>query len=389
MTTDVAVIGGGLGGLMAATLAARHGQRVTLWERASVLGGRGRTTVQDGFHMNLGPHALYVAGDANRLLTELGVRPVGAKPRLPGLSTWSPAGATPQGYWQVARMLAAAPFWSTAQFRGQTVDTWLAARLTEPGALRLAWALLRTVSYCADGDADAGRMALQLQRAVHNVLYLDGGWQQLVDGLENAAQVAGVQLYPSAAVERVEPGVVWVGGQSIEAKSIILAVSPTAAAALLPESVALGQLASEARPVYAACLDVALSEVPHPARTFAAGFVDPTYLSVHSASADLAPPGGGLLHALWYRRHGDGGDHRDALERMLDVEQPGWRDVVVHARYLPKMVVANDRMRADAFPNQVPDVPGVWVVGDWVGAEGWLLDAVAQSARKAAKAVGR
>ena len=33
---------------------------------------------------------------------------------------------------------------------------------------------------------------------------------------------------------------------------------------------------------------------------------------------------------------------------------------------------------------RVPDAPGVWVVGDWVGGEGMLLDASLASAERAA-----
>jgi phytoene dehydrogenase-like protein len=64
---DVVIIGGGLAGLTTATLLARSGKAVTLFEQSSKeIGGRARTTVIDGFYFNQGPHALFLtdAGDS-------------------------------------------------------------------------------------------------------------------------------------------------------------------------------------------------------------------------------------------------------------------------------------------------------------------------------------
>jgi hypothetical protein len=80
------------------------------------------------------------------------------------------------------------------------------------------------------------------------------------------------------------------------------------------------------------------------------------------------------------------------LEGWLDRLQPGWRDVVVHRRSLPAMVASHAMPTAadDGLPGRtgtaVPDAPGAFVVGDWVGPEGLLLDAVMASAEQAAGA---
>src|SRR5262245_43427139 len=81
---DVAVIGGGIAGLAAATYAARAGRRVALFEKAPGLGGRGVTHEEAGFHFNLGPHALYRGGAAAAVLRELGVRVAGRSPAPSG-----------------------------------------------------------------------------------------------------------------------------------------------------------------------------------------------------------------------------------------------------------------------------------------------------------------
>src|SRR5258707_1112299 len=77
---------------------------------------------------------------------------------------------------------------------------------------------------------------------------------------------------------------------------------------------------------------------PAPHRLFALGIDRPLYYSVPSAYAQLTPSGGALIHVAKY-----GGDSsaEPELEGLLDEMQPGWRDVVVHRRFLPAMVVSN------------------------------------------------
>src|SRR5690606_37559609 len=81
---DVAVVGGGLAGLTAAIYSARAGARTILLEAAPTLGGRARTTIREGYAFNFGPHALYRAGPAMRVLRELGIEPRGVPPQAKG-----------------------------------------------------------------------------------------------------------------------------------------------------------------------------------------------------------------------------------------------------------------------------------------------------------------
>src|SRR5262249_32544468 len=77
--------------------------------------------------------------------------------------------------------------------------------------------------------------------------------------------------------------------------------------------------------------------------TSARGGAEPVYFSVHSATARLAPEGGALIHLGWYV----GDDAPDAktvehrLEGVLDRLQPGWRDLIVERRFLPRMTVVS------------------------------------------------
>src|SRR5689334_16629232 len=81
---DLVIVGGGLGGLTAAALAARAGLEVVVVEKATALGGRATTTEQRGFSVNLGAHALYRGGPACAVLDELGVAYPGRVPPASG-----------------------------------------------------------------------------------------------------------------------------------------------------------------------------------------------------------------------------------------------------------------------------------------------------------------
>jgi phytoene dehydrogenase-like protein len=147
-----------------------------------------------------------------------------------------------------------------------------------------------------------------------------------------------------------------------------------------------------------------LRSLPNPKRTFALGIDDPIYFSVHSQWAQLAPKGGALIHTIKYRkeesatnleiesertrRDASAAADEQALEALLDRMQPGWRDVLVHRRFLPSMTVANALPIPDApRPSAVTNVRGLYIAGDWVGSEGMLSDAALSSARAVAKAI--
>jgi phytoene dehydrogenase-like protein len=89
----VIVIGGGLSGLIAATLMARAKVPTLLVEKAAALGGRASTRDKHGFKFNLGPHALYRKGQLSRTLGELGVAPAAGSRPEPEASPYTAVGA--------------------------------------------------------------------------------------------------------------------------------------------------------------------------------------------------------------------------------------------------------------------------------------------------------
>ncbi len=419
-TIDVVVVGGGLGGLTAAALLAKGGARVTLLEKSSELGGRGGTTeIAGGFRMNLGPHALYRGSAGIGVLGELGITPKGKVPTSSGLYAMDrgvlrtlpvgfvsmmTTGLLPLGAkLELGRLLTRLPKLDAATLDGITLRAWIDSVLKRPEARAFLEALVRVSTYAnAPDQLSAGAAIDQVQRGLKdNVLYLDGGWSQLVSALRDAATAAGVELRTGVRVTELArgadgrvTGVRLANGEAIAAAHVIVAATPAVAAGLAGQGSSVARHAAEVVPVRAACLDLALSSLPKPRAKFALGIDAPTYLSVHSLTAELAPAGGALIHVAKYLAPGDDGDGaQEELEAMMDAMQPGWREVVVHRRYLPKITVASALDLASAGglkgrqPVLVADVPGLSLVGDWVGGEGMLADASFASAREAARGI--
>jgi phytoene dehydrogenase-like protein len=403
------VIGGGLGGLTCALQLARAGRRVTLFEKAASLGGRAATEDRDGVRFNFGPHALYLRGAARTALRELGVDPSGRRPPASGMLALDGGRlhALPAGFAsllttsllgvaekvEAARILQGLARLDTGALRGRSVSEWIDGAARRPGTRRLLHAMVRVTCYANAPDllaADAAVAQLDLG-LTGGVMYVDGGWQTIVDALAARAEEAGVVIKTSSRVARVGPGrVTLADGSALYAANVIIAAAPAAAAALVPSSATLAAAAAAAVPVRAACLDVALAELPRPRALFCLGIDEPLYYSVHSASAALAPEPIQVIHVARYLAPDEQAD-ASSLEALLDRLQPGWRERLVARRFLPRLTVVNDlhpigRRRAAA---EVADAPGVFAVGDWVGEGAMLTDSVLASATAATASILR
>jgi len=376
--------------LVAAARLAEGGIETTLLEAGSHLGGRAASELREGFFLNQGPHALYVGGPALRELRAMGIQ----------LDMWNPASVNsvfvrdgkPKrslgGEAGLLRLLRPLLRNRPEELSGISTTDWLEQTLRSEKARAAAAALVRVTTFVADqGSLSADVAATQLRIGLFpGVRYLRGGWQQLVDALAAHAAQQGATLRTRAAA-RVIHGeargwTVALDEQTLHADVLVVAAGgPEVVTKLLGEK-------APAAPGPAAelsVLDLGLKELPRRTRRFALGIDAPTYLSRHS------PPDhrdGALLSLASYAR-----EPRAALEAMADTVQPGWRQQVTLERSLPRMVavsaIPTPATGGLAGRPAVDRGDGLYLAGDWVGPEGWLVDSAIASGAAAADAALR
>jgi phytoene dehydrogenase-like protein len=265
-------------------------------------------------------------------------------------------------------------------------------------------AVARTFVYTTALDLVSAELFVEkLQRSLrHPVHYIDGGWQVLVDGLRAAAERAGARIVSNARVEAVDleegraRGVRLRGGSSVHAAAVVLATGARDAARLVDEREhpVLRRMVDALVPARIACLDVALSRLPVPERPVVQDLDRPRFTSAQSVYARVAPEGAALVIAfkqLDPRHPGSPREDERDLEDLLDATQPGWRDVLVKRQYMPRIeaVGALPLVKDGGFAGrpepQVLGIANLYLAGDWVAPEGFLVDASMDSARRAAK----
>jgi phytoene dehydrogenase-like protein len=419
---DVGIIGGGIAGLTAAALLCKAGKTVSVFERTGHVGGRAQTQTLDGFHFNLGPHALYRGGYASLVLNELGISIEEDKVGSSGSYAVSggalhvlPAGPVSmmttdlfslRSRLEALGFLARLPRIDRRPFIGATVNQWLQTAIEREDVRNFVRALVRVSSYCdAPDEMSAGAAIEQLQLVLQNgVAYLNGGWQSLVDRVQQVAQRSGCKIHTSASVLHVELnsgrdlGIRFNDGNLIRTGAVIVAVPPKAAATVLGAGggLRLQRWIHNSTPILAASLDIGLRTLPRPDRTFALGIDAPLYLSVHSRWAELAPKPASLVHVAKYLSkvpEGQQDTDRRELEQLMDLVHPGWKQHVIHQRFLPRLTVTHALAGArggglEGRPAvDEPAIPNVYLAGDWVGNEGMLADAAFASARRAAQLI--
>ena len=418
--TEVAVVGGGIAGLTAACFLARGGAEVTLFEKAPRLGGRAATRESGGFLFNRGIHALYTGGAASRAFEELGLTYGHGTPKetfvLDG-NVLRPFPTSPSQFLRtellgagdkmgLVRFLTGLSRAKPKDLAGTSLQGWLDAKVRRPRLRRLLNSLAYPLVYTSALDLVSAEVFVdKFQRALkHPVHYVDGGWRVLVDGLREVAESAGARVVNDARVEAVEVsggrarGVRLRDGSVVRASAVVLATGPRDASKLVGggEHSALPRVVDRLIPGRVACLDVALVRLPSPDIPVVQDLGGPRFMTAQSLYSRVAPEGAALVYTfkqLDPRRPGDPREDERDLEDLLDAAQPGWREVLVNRQYLPRIeaVGALPTAESGGFAGRPgPRVPGLedlYLAGDWVGPEGFLVDASVASARRAAQSV--
>lgn len=406
--SPIIVIGAGLGGLTAAAILTRHGLPVRLLERAPAPGGRARTTERDGFLLNLGPHALGLRGPSTRVLRDLRIGLPGRTPVLAATRFLRDeqlvhplarhrGGAGPRLVPALARFRRLPQMQRTGGSVAQLLDP-----LTDdPSTAAILAAVARLTTYADAFEDQAGDVLIEQLRA-GRVRYLDGGWGSLVGRLREVVLAGGGHIEAGVGVEAVHPSGGGVGpalvglrdGRELPAAAVIVAVGgPRDTVALLGDASgdAVRRWADRATSVRLAALDLALRRRPAmPAIVLGAD--RPVYVSVHSDRSRLAAGDGAVVQLARFLPMDRPAPPatRSELEHTMDQVARGWRNEVVHARYLPDLVLTHDGARAATGGTvgrpgpEVPGAPGVFVAGDWVGPRGYLAQATLSSASQAA-----
>lgn len=412
---DTVVIGGGLAGLTAGAILARHRREVVVVDQRAA-GGRARTTTVDGFRLNQGPHALYTAGRACRIFEGLDIHPTGGRPGTDAGVAWhgDTAHRLPTSPIELLRSRLLGTRSKIAAMRilpvlrrgrhrgasGRSLAEWM-DHVRAPSDVRAIIEMyVRLSTYSNTPETFCAEAALgQLRLAMAGVLYLDDGWSQLVDALAAAFSTAGGRLLVGETVdELVREGRRWtlrVGDHGeVSADTVILATGgPHAATRLAGEDPGWTEQAGP--PIAAACLDLGLAAEPAVPILLSTGA--PLYGSVHAPPANLAPDGRSLVGVIRYLSPAEEHD-RDQTERDLEdhAARMGVQSGdVMTSRYLHRMVVAHgtplfDRRRPTGHELAARQL---WVAGDWVGpardggAPSLLADAAVASAADAAAAI--
>jgi phytoene dehydrogenase-like protein len=412
---DVAIVGGGISGLTAAVYLAKTGLSVVVFEKGKELGGRAQTINRNGALFNLGGHALYRGGPAEEILQELQINVSGKVPDNKGYAIWSngllelPDSLTSMlktkllswsGKMELGKLMMKLRKIEAASIKQMTLREWAENEIKDPMVRHVFYALCRTSTYCIDPDQQvASAVIKQVQLGMKGVLYIDGGWQTIVDKLRIKAEENGVDILTNKTVSSLDckemQRIHFTDGEKLEVPYVIVTAGPEQTVKLVKgaEHTLLQKWKEQAQPVYAACLDVALNKLPNPNHNFAIAVDQHILFSNHSRASKLSNNGSAVLQLIKYlgtEKNSNAKFDKQELEKIMDLMQAGWRENVFAKQFLPQMTVVQDTISIDDkhyFGPSVPELPGFYIAGDGTGHGEMLVDAAFASSKRAAHAI--
>ncbi|MCJ8008345.1 phytoene desaturase family protein [Lederbergia wuyishanensis] len=413
---DVAVVGGGLAGLTAANFLAREGKKVIVLEKSNRLGGRAMTNNKNGVLMNLGPHGLYISGDAMTILTELGLTIPGGNAsksvEIHGILNHS-VQVIPTDFTSI--MSSSLLSWKSKFVFGKlmlklmklnvnsisevSLKEWADAEISDPMVRHIFYSICRLTTYTNSPTLQLAKPVLnQVQRSLKGgVLYVDGGWETIIQKLKQQAVASGVEIFSNKNVTNIEhhedyQSILCSDGTVLDVADCIVAAPPKEAMKMIKgaEQTTLHQWNENTIPVTASCIDLGLKKLPNPQHQFAIGLDQSLFFTNQSRAAKLSEDGTLVVSLVKYHNpieeinlHAD----KQQLESVMDLLHPGWRQEVVVQQFLPKLTVFHDFPHVNRKGNPgpiIPEMSGIYIAGDWAGHEEVLADAAVASGKRAA-----
>ncbi|PGV58181.1 dehydrogenase [Bacillus cereus] len=414
-TFDVAIVGGGLAGLTASIYLAKAGRKVIVLEKSSRFGGRGMTINKNGICLNLGAHALYRGGAAFLTFNELGLNLPGGMPSTKAHGIWKgdvftiPTDfrsilSTPLLSWsakvQFSRLMIHLRNVDVGEVPQMSLTTWAENEIKDPMVRNIFYALCRTTTYTyAPTIQLASSVLKQIQLSMkEGVFYVDGGWETIITKLRDLANDVGVQFLASKHVLEVEhcEGIQKIrcsDDEVFEVDAVVVTTPPKEACKIIKgaEGTRLYRWSEQSVPVTVAALDIGLRRLTNPIHHFALGLDQPVFFTNQSRAAKLSEDGAIVVSLIKYHNpmleinhfH----DDQEQLENTMELLHPNWKREVVAKQYLPKITVVHDFHHIDRVekpgPN-IPEMPGVYVAGDWAGHDEILADAAVASGKRVA-----
>lgn len=409
---DVVIVGGGLAGYIAANYLAKYNLSILLVEKEKSTGGRAKTKQMKKQYFNLGPHALYKNGIAAKTLKELSIQPHGKKPTLQGILMEKDSIYTAP--FRIKEILSTTYLtwherkeWVSIMVRLNSIQSTTIHSLTfkqfveqivsSPKVQALLYLLARLSTYChAPETVSAHVIVSHLQMVNGGVLYLDYGWQSLIDELHNQAVLSGVTIRPQCKVRKIssrEQGhfdIIVDNQEYLHSKYVIYTANPSDLLTILKLEKYKSFLQSII-PVKGSTLDVALTNLPFPKRLLALGIDNPIYYSVHSKFATLSNDTNTvILHLFKYHQpneHIDPQTINAELTNTLSKLQPGWKNALIAKRFIPNLVV-NQRLPQVGDEKVIRELRNpmhhFYLAGDWLSTSYMLAEAAVESGKKAA-----
>jgi protoporphyrinogen oxidase len=416
---DVAVVGGGLAGLTAANLLAKEGKKVVVLEKSNRLGGRAMTNDKNGVLMNLGPHGLYMSGDATNILSEIGISLPGGNAtkaiHIHGILNHA-VHVIPTDFSSI--MSSTLISWKAKFMLGKlmlkiiklniysipeiSLKEWADSEISDPMVRHIFYSICRLTSYTNASTLQLAKPVLkQVKRSLNaGVLYVDGGWETIVQKLKKQAEACGAEILTNKNVTNIEHHeqyqiIQCSDGTLIHVPNCIVAAPPKEAMNMIngAEHTSLRIWHEQAIPVTACCLDIGIKKLSNPQHQFAIGLDQALFFTNQSRAAKLSEDGTLVVSLAKYHNPMEEinvNADKQQLESVMDLLHPGWRKEVVVQQFLPKLTVSHDFPHVKRQENPGPSIPemkGIFIAGDWAGHEEVLADAAVASGKRAAREI--